>query len=685
MKKSFLLVALTALSMSLCAQRSMEWYSYWGSNEAGSQIAPKAIVVDKDGSVYVAATFGGEKVAVESTTLVSASSVDNGDAVVVKMNANKQVQWTYNVVSAGKANVAGIALMSNGNIVVTGVFDNKINGADGDMALNDENMGEAAVYALVLDPSGKAVASWQIAALGAVAGAVSVDAQDNVILTGTLDGDATFIAGGNAEGDFENASQYYVAKYSKDGTPIWHKFMAEASNVGSFSEVKNAVDAEGNIYVSATLTGELTFASALIYAASANAVIMKYDAQGAEQWAHIMSGSRNDKAAGVAVNEPAGTVGLAVNHYSEDLQVDRKGDTLNNLSTKAGDPTQYHSMIVAFDKKDGAYEWFYDFGYSNTVDGGGALTYAFICTDEGVWYYGGNMSGRFGDSTTKIYHTTQNFGVTSIDGQNFNHNTNGGGDAWMVTLTRDGKLANVIRTGGTQTEQTLGIALTPDKKSIYLLYEYQVRDKQKWTCPDNMFDSYTDLSGNLDSIPSRASQYTILSVFCPENDGATETYSKAYKNAFASTMLAKYAFPELNVNELPAYTVGESYNQSILLNNPKGKKYFTMGVLVPDEFNFENGVLSATPAGPDAYEIGVLAVDSIDLPGKISYYANDKQTHPVRSNPRVLRYFTIRNSAVSGIDELVSEAVKQDKAVKIIRNGQLFIIRDGKEYNVLGF
>ena len=684
MKKIFVGI-LVMLSCVVSAQRSMEWYSYWGSNEAGSQIDPKAITVASTGDVYVAATFGGEKVNVESTTLVSKSAADNGDAVIIKLNANKQVQWTYTIVQQGKASVKDIVAMHNGNIAVIGSFNNKINAANGDMALNDENMGEEAIYALVLNPQGTAVAAWQIAAMGAQAGAISVDVQDNIILSGTLDGDATFTQGADPEGDFENQAQYFLAKYNSQGEHIWHKFIQTNNTASSFNNVMNTTDAQGNIYLSATLTGKLTFASNTYTTTTANAIIMKYSADGTEQWAHLLTGARNDKAAGVVVNEKTGAVALAINHYSEDLQVDLQGDTLNNLTIKLdGDPTQYHAMVVAFDKENGAYQWFYDFGYSNTVTGAGASINDFLCTDEGVWYMGGSMNGRFGDSTTKLYHTTQNFGVTSVDGQNFNHNTNGGGDAWMLTLTRDGKLANVIRTGATQTEATAGIALSPDKKSIYLLYQIQVRNKEKWTCPDNMFDSYMDLSGTLDSIPSRKNLYTILPVFCPENDGTTETYSEAYKNAFASSLLAKYAFPELNIDVLPAFTVGQPYSQSVVLKNPQGVKYFTMGLLIPEEFNYEENILMGTPTTDTPRDFGVLAVDSISLPGKISYYANDKQTHPVRSNPRVLRYLTLSTENQTDTENIATEPNK-DACQKIIRNGQLIIIRDGKEYNVLGF
>ena len=69
MKKIYLIGIMVCLAMVANAQRSMEWYSYWGSNVSGSQIDPQRMIVDDEGNIYVAALFGGDKVAVEAKTL----------------------------------------------------------------------------------------------------------------------------------------------------------------------------------------------------------------------------------------------------------------------------------------------------------------------------------------------------------------------------------------------------------------------------------------------------------------------------------------------------------------------------------------------------------------------------------------------------------------------------------------
>ena len=51
-KKFFFLVALIAITLQASAQ-VMDWYTYWGSNQAGSQIEPVRMLVDKIGRAHV--------------------------------------------------------------------------------------------------------------------------------------------------------------------------------------------------------------------------------------------------------------------------------------------------------------------------------------------------------------------------------------------------------------------------------------------------------------------------------------------------------------------------------------------------------------------------------------------------------------------------------------------------------
>ena len=699
MKKFFLVGIMVCLAMVANAQRSMEWYSYWGSNIAGSQIEPHRMVADNEGNIYVAATFGGDQVKAESLTLSSNSSADKGDAVIVKMSATKQVLWTYPIVEAGSATIADLAIDQYGNIFVTGAFNNSIKVGSKTMPVDDSNGAEAAIYVLKLRKDGSAVRAWQISAeIEASAGSIAIDSENNVIVAGTISGEASFSWEGDMEGDMNNNNQMFIAKYENDGKAIWHKFCNDNGN-SSYGRPFVATDAQNNIYVAGSINGATTFNGNALSCEVSNAFLFAYNAAGEEQWYHMFNGEESDEAAGVAVS-PIGQVAIAINHHSNELYLDDLTDVFNN--GYAFGPAFAHTAIFAFDFA-GQFKWFYNWGYSNSADGSDAMCYSLRCTDEGVWYVVGMMTGRHGGSRLPVGERTipdgKNSGVETIDHQWITHNTNGGQDCYLLTLTRGGKLANVIRPGGPQYEYGKDIALSPDKKSIYLLMAINVRDNVPYTCPDNIFDSWTDLYAPA-GWASRKNNYTLLNVFCPENNGSSTNYTKSYKGNFASSLLVKYAMPEINPNQLPYFTVNEAYSQALSINNAQGK--VTLFPLEKSgDVEFDGETISGTFDSDADRFCGVLAIDSIALPGAIGYYGYDPEPHrSLRSTPRNLRYFdlTIEKTApvtpedpdqpaepvipseIQGFESIHSAA----KAQKYLYDGVLYIERNGKTYNAQG-
>ena len=693
MKKFFLMGIMVCLAMVANAQRSMDWYSYWGSNVAGNQIEPQRIVAVNEGNVYVVATFGGDKVTAETTTLSSNSSADNGDAVIVKVSPTKQILWTYPIAEAGNATIADLAIDQYGNLFVVGAFSNSIKVGSKVMPVDDTNMAEAAIYVLKLRNDGSAVRAWQISALEAKAGAIAIDTENNIIITGTLSGDATFSWEGDAEGDMQMNSQMFIAKYSNDGKAIWHKFCNDES--ATYGRPFVATDAQNNIYVAGSVHGTTTFKDQTIATDSvSNAVLFAYNAAGEEQWYHMIKGAETDEAAGVAVS-PIGQVAIAINHHSDELYLDNLTEKFNNGYGFGA--TYAHTAIFAFDLA-GEYKWFYNWGYSNGDSGSDAVCYALRCTNEGVWYVAGMMTGRHGGSRLPGAENTlpngKNSGVETIDHQWITHNTNGGQDCYLLTLTRGGKLANVVRPGGPQYEYGKDVALSPDKKSLYLLMAINVRNAVPYTCPNNLFDSWTDLDAK-----NRRGNYTLLPVFCPENDGSGTAYGKDYKGVFASSLLVKYAMPEINPNQLPYFAANAAYSQVLNLASPQGK-----ATLYPLEksadVEFDGSTVSGTfETEADRY-CGVLAIDSIALPGEITYYGYDTAHISLRSTPRSLRYLplTIEKTApvtpedpdqpaepvipseIQGFESIHSAA----KAQKYLYDGVLYIERNGKTYNAQG-
>lgn len=699
MKKFFLMGIMVCLAMVANAQRSMEWYSYWGSNIAGSQIEPQRMVVDNDGNIYVAAIFGGDKVAAESTTLSSNSSADKGDAVIIKVSPTKQILWTYSIVEAGNATIADLAIDQYGNIFVTGAFTNSIKVGSKVMPIDNTNEAEAAIYVLKLRNDGSAVRAWQIAAqVEANAGTIAIDSENNVIVAGTITGEASFVWEGGVEGDMNNNNQMFVAKYENDGTLIWHQFRND-NGASSYGRAYVATDAQNNIYVASTIDGSTTFNGNALSCTISNAILFAYNAAGEEQWSHMIKGDLSDETAAIAVS-PIGQVIIAINHHSYGLKIDDMEEEFK--TSHAFNTAGALSGFFSFDLS-GNFKWHYEWGYCNddaSSDAANAHCYSLRCTDEGVIYVAGMMTGRYGGS--RLPNTTldngKNSGVEAVDHQWIAHNTNGGQDCYLLTLTRGGKLANVIRPGGPQYEYGIDVALSPDKKSLYFLQHINVRNNVPYTCPDNIFDSWTDLYAP-SGWASRKSNYTLLNVYCPENDGSDTKYGKDYKGVFASSLLVKYAMPEINPNMLPYFTANEAYSQALNIANAQGK--VTLFPLEKSgDVEFDGATVSGTfDTEADRY-CGVLAIDSIALPGTIGYYGYDPSHRSLRSTPRNLRYFDLTIEKTAPVtpedpdqpEEPVIPSDKQGfesihsaaKAQKYLYDGVLYIERNGKTYNAQG-
>lgn len=646
-KFSFLLIASFTLILHTNAQ-VMEWYTYWGSNVAGNQIQPIRMVVDDAGAIYTAARFGGNSVQILDQTVSSQSGVDLGDAIIVKMTPDKVAVWSRKLVNSGEAAISDMVIDNEGNLVVTGTFKGTLQADENNSMTMEDPSGYVALSIFVIryDANGNMLKMWQLPAEEATVESVTVDGSGNIIISGTFGSEMSFDPANLTSfvGSTQHWNQMYVAKYSKDGALIWakHQQAADASFVNAFSKA----DAEGNVFVTGTFSGSTTLAGTNLATQTAinDLFLLKYTSSGVESWVRHIKGSRNDKAAGVEIS-PIGNVAVLSSYYSEDITIDQSTDTLQNgFATKEGDANQTHIGVFAFDKNNGDYCWWYSFGQGSTVGGGGAIASNIRVTNEGVWYIVGSMSSRFGD-----LYTHSNFGgnarsgIRTVDGIWMQHNTNGGGDGLYFVLTRDGKLASVARPGGTQTEVITDIALSPNKNHVYMLLEVRARANVIYTCPDNMFDSFTDLYTNF---PERKDMYTLLPAYCPE-DPVDNKYTSTYVG-FTSTILGKYKLPEIVPNQLPEFTVGIEYNQLLSIASPAGEQKFYQ-LAIPEELNFYNNTLTGTISKAENLCFGVIATDSTANPGPITYYAQDPNQESIRGRSRNVRYMPLNAKDESSV------------------------------------
>jgi len=637
-KALFLSIAFFALTLHANAQ-VMEWYTYWGSNVAGSQIQPVRMVVDNAGAIYTAARFGGSSVQILDQTVPSQSGTDLGDAIITKMTPEKVAVWSRKLVASGEAAVSDMVIDNEGNLVVTGTFKGTLQADENNSMTMADPSGYVALSIFVIryDANGNVLKMWQLPTEEATVENVSVDESDNIIISGTFGSEMSFDPANlnSFVGSTQFWNQMFVAKYSKEGALVWAKYQqtADASFVNAFSKA----DAEGNIFVTGGFSGTTILAGATLTTNTAinDIFLVKYTSTGDESWSKHIKGSRSDKAVGIEIS-PIGDVAVLSNYRSEDITINQSTDTLQNGFGKAGDATADHLGVFTFNKDNGDYRWWYSFGQGSTVGGGGASAYSIRVTNEGVWYIGGGMSSRFGDLYShSLFGGNSNSGLRTVDGVWMQHNTNGGADALYFVLTREGKLASIARPGGTQTEAIKDIALSPDKNHVYMLFDIKARANVIYTSPDNMFDSYTDFYTNF---PERRSLYTVLQVYCPETP-VDSKYTATYVG-FTSTLLGKYKLPEITPNQLPEFTVGQEYNQQLAIASPVGEQRFFQ-LAIPEELNFYNNALIGTISKAENQYFGVIATDSTANPGTITYYAQDPNKESIRGRSRSVRYMPL--------------------------------------------
>ncbi|MDR2626483.1 MAG: T9SS type A sorting domain-containing protein [Dysgonamonadaceae bacterium] len=679
--KSLLLLSVCCLmALSIRAQK-LDWFSLWGSSTEGSHIRVNRMAVDSDDNAYVAADFCGNAVSVEDRTLVSSQGSDLGDAALIKVTPTKEIAWIRTFSESRQSKIYDIVVDRQDNIIVAGTFTGTINPAGNNpLTFDAGEYDDCTVNAFVarFDKNGALLGQWRIPAYELTSLRVAVDGDGNVYLAGTY-GSYILFAGTTGVGTFSVDNQLFLAKYSPDGVLLTSKY-TEAQNV-AYSNATVQVDANGDIYLAGTFTGTFLFAGQTFATGSDNDMFLaKYNASFSEVWAKRIGGSGSNEKGIDVVLSPLGDVAVGGTIVGTSLTI---SDVDSTFSRQYGSTTLPHSAITTF-TKNGDFRWQYWYGYST----GEAILSALRCTDEGVYYMAFYASGRGSDiSTGKGLVAGQNSGFQTIDGQHLSHNTNGGADAVCCVVSPEGGLCNYMRLGGAQSEYLNDIALSADRKKAYILLGLCVRGAAAQIPIDNFFVSFTDITAN-----QKLSDFTSITVPCPETVAAGGSYSATYKGVFYSGVLLSVAFPEITPNVLPLYTSGTAYSQTLSLSNPVGTARF-IPLHLPQGLTLNGNQLSGTLTGTDTQYVTLIFSDSVPRYSYFSAYGGDTTYdgltggQTTRGNSRNIRNFILKESTTSGLKAVQNAAPRifyptvVTDAIQVRTDAQPFTVNI---YNTLG-
>jgi hypothetical protein len=357
--------------------------------------------------------------------------------------------WAERMSGAGTNEGNGIAVDSDGNVYVTGIYQSDAfiakYGTDGNV-----------IWAARISGSGSRVGH-----------GIAVDSGGNVYVTGYYAfGDITLYSQDETTGtsiELANVENYdvFIAKYSTDGDLRWAARMCGA---GADEGNGIAVDSDGNVYVTGRYTSDiLTLYSQdettgtsieLTNPGNDNAFIAKYSTVGNVLWAAKMGGSGYEEGNGIAVDS-GGNVYVTGSYSSSPLILYNQGESTSSgiELTRDGNAGKF----IAKYNTSGNVLWAARMGGSNSDVASG------IAVDSGGNVY---VTGYYYGGTFTLYNEGESTS-TGIELDNV-----GDFDAFIAKYSTDGNVRWAARMGGDSTDEGNGIAVD-NGGNVYVTGRYQ--------------------------------------------------------------------------------------------------------------------------------------------------------------------------------------------------------------------
>lgn len=219
------------------------------------------IDLDASGSVAVAGSFVGTVDFDPSAGVSSLTAAGSTDIFVWKLNSAGNLVWANRAGrSGGDAVGRSLAYDSLGNLLITGWFSS--GDVDFDPGASTVNLTASGIDAFVwkLSPAGGLVWARNVGASLSDRGfGIVVDADDNVITTGSFSGTTDFDPGGAVAILTANGigADIFVWKLTSDGNYAWAKGAGSANNLDQGLAL--AVDGSGSVVVTGDFFGTVDF------------------------------------------------------------------------------------------------------------------------------------------------------------------------------------------------------------------------------------------------------------------------------------------------------------------------------------------------------------------------------------------------------------------------------------------
>lgn len=408
----------------------------WGKNTFG-QFTNEAldIEIDNAGNSYVAGYITGETAF--GTNNIIQNAVGNGDIYVAKYSEAGSLQWVKKFGGNYSDRAYDLAIGPDQNIVVTGQFFGSV--TFGATTLQS-TANSKDIFLVKLDPFGDVIwARKEGGSMSENAFGVTVDHQNNVILTGQFQGNSS-IANETFSSVVDPVTNsvsfdFFIAKYNATGTPLWVKVGAAKKEDRGLAV---AVDNQDNIFFTGQYSDTLSFGGNVYNNNGFNVgFVSKISASGQVLFF-------NNLRAGFVL-----PYDIEVNTQNQPIL---SGDFLGNMNyynngIAQAIQNQYSKKIFVLKiENNGAYSWHYTLGSESDL----SCRSISIDPSDGIFVTGFFTCAlsQFHDSTTAYW------------------NSVGFKDPYVLKLSGDGNFQYAKQLGGKLNDEGHGIAVKSTDKPV---------------------------------------------------------------------------------------------------------------------------------------------------------------------------------------------------------------------------
>ncbi len=284
--------------------------------------------------------------------------------------SGQHLAWVNDIGGVGYDEARGLTVGPNGDVYLTGEFEDTVDFDPGPGSYELASAGQTDAF-LACYGNGGGI-KWAAALGGSLASqgyGITITPAGGILTTGIFTGTVDLDPGPAVlPRTSMGAYDIYLCAFDADGTLQWADVIGGPDNDETRSV---ATDGAGNAYIAGELSGTTDADPGSGYLpitthGSFDALIAKYDANGALVWAHALGGQGDDRGYDLAVRADGSA--FITGYYADTVDFD-PGPGTSVIST----PSQWSNGFLACFDPGGQLQWVNDLGGDGTDSGRGVV------------------------------------------------------------------------------------------------------------------------------------------------------------------------------------------------------------------------------------------------------------------------------------------------------------------------